>query len=102
MNELLFALVNDYYKKIGEPFGPIHDLKKEQLNELIEDTFTYHKKEFNCYEPVRAKIRNYITPIYNACGLIEHALRMNTLLNRKELERIGDELKLSLDKLLSL
>lgn len=102
MNDLLFALVEDYYKKIGEPHGPIKSLKKEQLNELIEDTFTYHKKEFNCYENVRAKIRNYITPVYNAQVFLEHLLRIKSSMTRQEMERMKMELELSINKLMSL
>lgn len=102
IHKSLFDLVSDYYNELYCPWGAIEDLTKEQMNVLIEETFDFYKKDFNCYETIRAKIKNYLSPITNSIALIEHVLKIKSQLSTKELRCMKNDLELSVHKLLSL
>lgn len=105
MSEAFLNLLIEFYQFSGEPYGkPFEELTNEELDELVDEAFDWYKKnpEFKCYETVRAKIRNYLSPITNSVALIEHSIRTRHSLTQKEIEFIKESLDLSITKLMSI
>ena len=105
MSEAFLNLLIEFYQLSGKPYGkPFVDLTNEELDELVDEAFDWYKKnpKFKCYETVRAKIRNYLSPITNASALIEHSIRTKHGLIMKETEFIKESLNLAVEKLLKI
>lgn len=52
-------------------------------------------------EEIRAKIRNYLTPVANVKALVEHVLQTRRSLTTKELQMIQELCKNTLDAMLN-
>lgn len=101
MEDTLYNMVSDYCKLMAIDKS-INDFTKEEMNELLEDVFSHYKKQFNCYETIRAKIRNKLTPAVNTKALLDIAIRTNKPLNMDEMKNCKKWLELSIDGLLGL
>lgn len=105
MSEAFLNLLIEFYQLSAEPYGkPFEDLTNEELDELVDEAFDWYKKnpKFKCYETVRAEIRNYLSPITNACALIDHSIRTKHGLTMKETEFIKESLDLAVNKLMTI
>ena len=101
IEESLYDLVSEYCSCVGIQ-KPLSEHTKGEMNELIEEVFDYYKTGFNCYEPIRAKIRNQLTPVVNAIALLEHLQRTNQKPSWNEIDTMTKQLKYCKQKLLDL
>ena len=101
LEDTLYTMVSEYSTLMCLEKS-IDEYTKEEMNELLDDVFEYHKRSFNCYESIRAKIRNKLTPVVNAKALLDIAIRTCKPLNMDEMKKCSEWINLSVDGLLGL
>lgn len=102
MDESLYDLIRSYCNIMEIDTDTFESYTKGEMNELIEDAFNFYKEGFNCYEDIRTKIRNRLTPITNSIALLEYFHEKDHIPSQEEMNEIINQLKLAEKKLLNL